>query len=103
MGRLLVSTYEAGGSLFVSSGLILMVVVSISIMSLLIYGCADDGSGEPRWKRRHGGGRGGYVPTPRFYDGGNTHASGGGHHGAGGGHVSGGGHDGGGGGGFGGG
>ncbi|KAL8507875.1 hypothetical protein ACS0TY_018428 [Phlomoides rotata] len=62
MARLLVSTYEAAGSLFMSSGLMLMVgmvVVSISIMSLLIFICADDGSGKPHRKRRLGGADGG--------------------------------------------
>ncbi|KAL8512401.1 hypothetical protein ACS0TY_018764 [Phlomoides rotata] len=62
MARLLVSTYEAAGSLFMSSGLMLMfgmVVVSISIMSLLIFVCADDGSGKPHRKTHHEGGGGG--------------------------------------------
>ncbi|KAL8507879.1 hypothetical protein ACS0TY_018432 [Phlomoides rotata] len=62
MARLLVSTYEAAGSLFMSSGLMLMfgmLVVSISIMSLLIFVCADDGSGKPHRKTHHGGDGGG--------------------------------------------
>ncbi|KAL8507877.1 hypothetical protein ACS0TY_018430 [Phlomoides rotata] len=81
MARLLVSTYEAAGSLFMSSGLMLMfgmVVVSISIMSLLIFVCADDGSGKPHRKRHHGGGHTHTGGGHGFFDGGHTHTGGGG-------------------------
>ncbi|KAL7087261.1 hypothetical protein ACP275_13G056700 [Erythranthe tilingii] len=49
------------GFMFEGSGFMLMVgmfVLSISIMSLLIFSCADDGSDNPR-KRRDGDGGGG--------------------------------------------
>ncbi|KAL9145573.1 hypothetical protein ABFS82_13G053000 [Erythranthe guttata] len=50
-----------GGFIFEGSGFMLMVgmfVLSISIMSFLIFACADDGSDDPR-KRRDGDGGGG--------------------------------------------
>ncbi|KAE8075718.1 hypothetical protein FH972_014411 [Carpinus fangiana] len=51
---------DAGIALGSSGGLLLlgMIIMSLSIISMLIFACGDDNSGTPRNRQRFGGGHG---------------------------------------------